>query len=272
MRFNYFAQRRKYAMEASFFILYFFYFLFFTFYFSSCKSHPDEVPPVKKEVVIIYKEREEKKPLPVNRDTSYLEYVFAGKDLVSIKDLDSTIKINLKYSDTSNFLKINLYDGLRNAYLTCDAALRLASAQCLLKQQNKHLSLVVFDAARPLHIQQIMWDSLKMPDSVKVHYLALPNQTSLHNYGCAVDVGIYNDSAKKMLDMGTEYDTFNKLSQPFYELVFIRDSTLSPEAYQNRKLLRSVMKRAGYASILSEWWHFSICTKPQAVLKYKLIF
>ena len=133
-------------------------------------SDSDEKLHSKKEIVI--ETKEVKKPQKINRDTSYLEYIFKQTDLVNIHSIDSTIKIDLKYSDTSNFLKTNLYDGLRNAYLTCDAALRLASAQLLLKQKNKNLSLVVFDAARPLHIQQIMWDSLKMPDSVKVRYLA----------------------------------------------------------------------------------------------------
>ena len=50
-----------------------------------------------------------------------------------------------------------------------------------------------------------------------------------------------------------------------------KDSTLSKTAYENRLLLRTIMKRAGLRPITSEWWHFSTCTKEEAALKFKLI-
>ena len=204
-------------------------------------------------------------------DTSYLESLYKQYDLVDIKTLHSSIKINLKYADTNNFIHKNLYDGLRKAYLPCEVANHLCNAQFYLKQINCNYSLVIFDAVRPFHIQQYMWDSLKIPNNLKYNYLAPPFEESLHNYGCAVDVSIINISTNLILDMGSPFDSFQKLSQPVYEFQFLKTGELSKEAYENRKLLRKVMHFGNFYGITSEWWHFNYCTKEQATLRFKLI-
>lgn len=212
------------------------------------------------------------KRTPVFADTSYLESIFRNSNLVNIHDLDSTIQVRLSYSDTINFLHTNLYDGLRKGYLHCEAAIKLANAQAFLKKMYPNYSLVVFDATRPLHIQKMMWDSLKMPDLKKYQYLSPPSEPSLHNYGCAVDVSIMNMQTDSLLDMGTGHDTFTKLAEPGMEKYFLKSGDLSPEVYANRLLLRKIMQRAGYNPITTEWWHFSICTKPEAVKRFQLVY
>jgi D-alanyl-D-alanine dipeptidase len=212
-----------------------------------------------------------KKKKIVSNDTSYIEYVFKEYDLVDIKTMDSTIQVNLRYADTNNFLKMNLYDGLRRAYFNCEAAIRVCAAQYYLKQINPDLSLVVLDASRPQHIQQTMWDSLKLQPIVKFNYLSPPDETSLHNYGCAIDVTIMNVKTGEFLDMGTEYDYFGKLAQPIYEAHFLKNGDLGVEAFENRRLLRTVMQNAKLKGINTEWWHFSSCTRPEAIAKYRLI-
>ena len=67
-----------------------------------------------------------------------------------------------------------------------------------------------------------MWNELDMPQKEKINYLAHPNDTSLHNFGAAVDVGIISNE-HVLLDMGTEFDSFVELSKPkkenqFYQL------------------------------------------------------
>lgn len=204
-------------------------------------------------------------------DTSYLEELYRQYDLVNIKSLDSSIRINLKYADTNNFIHKNLYDGLRKAYLPCEVANRLCNAQFYLKQINPNYSLIIFDAVRPFHIQQYMWDSLKIEPNLKYNYLAPPFEESLHNYGCAVDISIIDISTNKPLDMGSPFDSFQKLSQPVYEFQFLKTGELTKEAFENRKLLRKVMHFANFYGITSEWWHFNYCTKEQAILMFKLV-
>ncbi|WP_317898334.1 M15 family metallopeptidase [Aurantibacillus circumpalustris] len=208
---------------------------------------------------------------PIDPDTSYIEYIFKSYDLVNIKSMDSSIKVNLRYSSTNNFLKYNFYDGLRNAYFNCETAIKVCAAQYYLKQINPDLGLLILDASRPRHIQQIMWDSLKMHPDKKMFYLSNPEETSLHNYGCAVDVTIINTVNDSLLEMGTDFDFFGNLSEPIYEKQFLKTGELSLQAYKNRLLLRSVMERAKLNPITSEWWHFSICKKDEAIVRFALI-
>lgn len=254
-----------------FFKTYFFALVVCTFIFSSC-NFTDTKPNTKliKHTVFVIEDKITK----VERqsvDTSYLESLFKQHNLVNINTLDSTIKVNLKYADTANFLHLNFYDGLKKAYLPCEVATHLCNAQFYLKQFNKNYSLVIFDAVRPLHLQQLMWDSLKIEPNLKYNYLAPPYQESLHNYGCAVDLSIINISTNKTLDMGTEFDAFTKLSQPAYEWQFLKTKELSNEAFENRQLLRRVMHLAKFYPITSEWWHFNYCTKEQAILQFELV-
>ncbi len=208
---------------------------------------------------------------PVPADTSYIEYIFRSYDLVDIQALDSTILVKLQYADTANFLKANFYDGLRHAYFPCEVALKLCNAQASLKRVNPALSLCILDATRPLHIQQLMWDSLKLPPDRKYNYLSPPYEISLHNYGCAVDVTVFDNSQNMLMDMGSGFDCFEPVSQPALEWKFLKSGALSAQAVQNRRLLRYVMKQAGFHSIASEWWHFGYCSKERAAAKFKLI-
>jgi D-alanyl-D-alanine dipeptidase len=204
-------------------------------------------------------------------DTSYLEQVFAGYDLVDLRTIDSSIRVQLQYADTTNFLHRDFYDGLNKAYFPCEVAIRIANAQYFLKRFDSSLTLVILDAARPVHVQQMMWDSLDMPPDQKYKYLAPPYNISLHNYGCAVDLTIMNLTTEKFLDMGSEFDHFGKLSEPAYEWQFLKSGELSKEAHENRKLLRRVMQGAKLNPITSEWWHFNFCTKEYAAANFPLI-
>jgi D-alanyl-D-alanine dipeptidase len=207
----------------------------------------------------------------VNKDTSYLDLLFRIHGLTSIHDLDSSIRIDLRYADTNNFLRRNFYDGLRKAYFPCEVALKICNAQALLKMYDPDYSLLILDATRPLHIQQMMWDSLDLPPGQKYNYLAPPYTISLHNYGCAVDVTIVDTRTNKELEMGSDFDHFGKLSEPVYEWKFLKSGELSGEALENRKLLRKVMQSAKLNPITSEWWHFNYCTKEFAAANFTLI-
>ena len=65
------------------------------------------------------------------------------------------------YARADNFVGCVLYDDLREAYLHPEAAAALVAAQRKLKQLRPDLSLKVYDAARPMCIQQKMWNQVK---------------------------------------------------------------------------------------------------------------
>lgn len=162
----------------------------------------------------------ERMAVKVPNDTSELERYFISKQLVNVQQLEPNIRVALAYSSDQNFLHKIMYKGLHRCYLPCQVAIKLCNAEYFLNQANPHYHVIVFDAVRPLHIQQQMWDELDMPAWKKINYLADPSQLSLHNYGAAVDVGIISDST--LLDMGTDFDSFNELSQPKNEARFFK--------------------------------------------------
>lgn len=206
----------------------------------------------------------------INGDTSDFENYLLSYDLVNISNLDTTVRVALHYSTNQNFLNKPMYDGLINCYLPCEVAIKLANAQFYLKSLYPNYNLIVFDAVRPLHIQEKMWNELDIPNAQKSKYLAHPNDFSLHNFGAAVDIGIIGTN-DLLLDMGSAFDFFGELSEPKNESKLLEQGLLTTQHIKNRKLLREVMLRAGFNSITSEWWHFNSDTKIEAAKKYALI-
>lgn len=96
------------------------------------------------------------------------------------------------YTRADNFTGTLLYEDLKEAYLHPDAMKSLKRAQRLLKEQYPGYSLIVYDAARPLSVQQKMWDVVK--GTSKYIYVSNPSRGGgLHNYGLAVDISILDD-------------------------------------------------------------------------------
>lgn len=201
---------------------------------------------------------------------SFLEQKLAKYGLVNIREIDSTIVVDLKYSTEDNFLHKNLYGDLKNCYLQKEIAEKLANAQKKLKEKYPYYSIVIFDGVRPLSIQKTMWDELQVPENQKDKYVSDPEVGSLHNYGCAVDVSIVNEEGWQM-DMGTPYDYFGELGHPIAEDRMIKEGKLSWRQFENRKLLRDVMTQSGFTIISTEWWHFNGSSLKIAGEKYKIV-
>jgi D-alanyl-D-alanine dipeptidase len=206
----------------------------------------------------------------LERDSSIFEKQFVRCGLVNITGFDTNIRVVLLYNTDKNFIGKMFYGGLDQCYLPCEVATKLNNAQKYLKADFPFYNLIVFDATRPLHVQKMMWDSLKMDPAEKYNYIARPDQYSLHNYGAAIDLGIINENGV-LLDMGTSFDHFGELAQPKMEAELFQNGRLSKTAYNNRLVLRKIMMRAGFNPITSEWWHFNACTKVYAAENYTLV-
>lgn len=188
--------------------------------------------------------------------------------LVDIKSIDPSIMVNLKYSDTANFMGTDVYGDLNSCYLQKNAALKLISASKILKKRHQNLSLLVVDGLRPRRIQQKMWNIVK--DSPIKKYVANPRYGSMHNYGCAVDITIIDEHGNR-LDMGTAMDHFGILSHPVLNSRFLKEKKLSAQQVRNRELLRQVMVSAGFHPIPIEWWHFEAFNKDSIRKTYPII-
>jgi len=207
-----------------------------------------------------------------SRFVSEIELIFIGSGLVNISTLDSTIKVRLMYGTTNNFTKVNLYANFNQCFLPAITAQKLIVAQKYLKENFPNYSLLVLDATRPHHIQQIMWDTLDLPFNKKIKYLAHPDSFSLHNFGAAIDLTVVDENnSNNELDMGTPFDFFGELAQPCLEKKMLALNKISLKQIINRSILRNAMTKAGFSSASTEWWHFNAMSKNCAVKTMKLI-
>lgn len=189
--------------------------------------------------------------------------------MVDLQSVDPTIQVSLMYARPDNFTGQVLYADLRRAYLHPEAASALRKAQAELRRLRPDLSLKVYDAARPMSIQQRMYDVVK--GTPKNIYVSNPkNGGGLHNYGLAVDITLC-DARGDTLPMGTKIDYMGKLAHVSLEEQMAQAGKLSAAARRNRQLLRRVMAAGGFKVLRTEWWHFNLRSRAEARARYKVI-
>jgi D-alanyl-D-alanine dipeptidase len=199
------------------------------------------------------------------------EQKFIERGLIDIQKIDPSIKVELKYSTTDNFIKEDVYGDLERAYLQPIAAEKLAKANKYLKQERPNYTLLVYDAARPRSVTKIFWQRMShLPYNRREDFVADPAMGSIHNFGCAVDLTIADEKGKP-LDMGTIFDFFGQEAEPRREAAMLKAGKLTVRQLDNRKLLRRVMQKAGYMSIQTEWWHYNALSRANAKAKFGFI-
>ena len=172
---------------------------------------------------------------------------FWRPDLVEVTKLDPTIRLDVRYAATNNFMGIQLYDEAR-AFLQRPAAEAVARVHAQLKRYG--YGLIVYDAYRPWYVTKMFWDAT--PDHQKV-FVADPSKGSRHNRGGAVDLGLFHLATGEVADMGSDYDEFSIRAYPTYP-------GGTAEQRERRELLRLLMKGEGFSVYPEEWWHFDYAT------------
>lgn len=164
-------------------------------------------------------------------------------ELIELKSLDKTFKLDIRYATANNFVGRAVYTEAR-AFLQKPAAEALVRVQKKLK--TKGLGLVIFDGYRPWSVTKIFWD---VTPEDKKEFVADPKNGSRHNRGCAVDLSLYNLKTGENLSMPSDFDDFSERAYPNFE-------GATAEQKANRELLRQMMESEGYTVYKSEWWHF----------------
>ena len=209
-------------------------------------------------------------PLALRAQKSATAQSMERQGMVDIATLDSTIQVSLMYSRADNFTGHVLYADLREALLHPRAARALCKAQRLLKARRPDLSLKIYDATRPMHVQAQMWRVVA--GTPQQNYVSNPrNGGGLHNYGMAVDITLCDAQTGDTLDMGTRVDHLGREAHIDQEGELVRRGIISREAQRNRQLLRSVMREAGFTPLRTEWWHFNLITRAQARQHYRAV-
>ena len=168
---------------------------------------------------------------------------FRPSDLVEVISLDPTIRLDIRYATSNNFLGTPLYEEPR-AFLQRPAAEAVVRVHRALAA--KGYGLLIYDAYRPWYITKIFWDATP-PD--KHQYVADPAHGSRHNRGCAIDLTLFDRSTGRAVEMPSGYDEMSERAHPDY-------SGGTSEQRKNRALLRSAMEAEGFTVYEFEWWHF----------------
>ncbi len=230
--------------------------------FVGCKSDYTPNKESKKAKITTFKVRNSANS-SVNIDS-----VLLLNNLVDVHSLNSIIWFDLKYTTTDNFMGIKLYDRINKPYLQKDVAERLSKCQDFLTEIDTSFHLLIYDAFRPVSIQEKMWKALdSIPSKERGKYVSNPLNKSLHNFGASVDLTICN-SKRIPLDMGAGFDEFKSIAHPNMENYYLSTGELTLKQLENRKLLRKVMRSQAFRNLPTEWWHFNACSRKDALLKY----
>jgi zinc D-Ala-D-Ala dipeptidase len=170
---------------------------------------------------------------------------FRKSDLVDIAKLEPSIKLDIRYATSNNFLGRPVYTQAR-AFLQRPAANALQRAHKALSPQG--YGLMITDAYRPWSVTKIFWE-VATPEQQAAGFVANPRHGSRHNRGCAVDVTLYDLKTGKEVAMPSAVDEMSERASPGY-------SGGDAEARRLRDLLRKEMEATGFKVLKNEWWHF----------------
>ncbi|MGF1600523.1 MAG: M15 family metallopeptidase [Thermosynechococcaceae cyanobacterium] len=165
----------------------------------------------------------------------------------------------------------------------------LIKAQQVLQADKPHWQIFIFDAYRPVAVQEFMvntafQEALAQQNLVKADLTATqkealweqvlkiwalpsldPKTPPPHSTGGAVDVTLYDRNAQSLIDMGSPIDEMSTRSQPHYFADLAQDSRLNEDersaaqtAAHHRQILLDAMSAAGFQRHLGEWWHFCL--------------
>lgn len=164
------------------------------------------------------------------------------KPLVDLEEISTEFSYEIRYATPNNFIGETLYDCPK-------CLLRPDVAEALLKANQffceKGYRIKIYDCYRPLEVQKKMWTKVPRPTYVGNPY----GNGSIHNKGAAVDITLETLEGC-YVEMGSDYDHFGRAAH-------IDNFNLSKEILANRKLLFEGMRKFGFNTIRTEWWHFS---------------
>jgi D-alanyl-D-alanine dipeptidase len=180
-------------------------------------------------------------PLPTAPDA------LADSLLTDIRQVDSTIQVDVRYATSDNFTGAPLPGyGPQRVLLRREAAEALARVQRRLRTGD--LGLRVFDGYRPVRasVAMVAWaERTGRTALLDSGYVA---RRSRHNLGVAVDLTLVDLVTGTEVPMGTPFDTFSPAAHT---------ANAEGRVKRYRQLLVNVMGSEQFTNYDQEWWHFT---------------
>jgi len=170
------------------------------------------------------------------------------------------------------------YGKLSPYYLRETVLEKLIQAQNQLQLTHPNWRILIFDAYRPVAVQQFMVDysfaelvsnqNLKLEELSETQiaelwqqvyqFWAAPSLDSAtpppHSTGAAIDVTLVDENGN-LVNMGSAIDEISPVSFPDY---FANSNDFPQKQYHaDRQLLFEIMRSANFKRHPNEWWHFS---------------
>jgi zinc D-Ala-D-Ala dipeptidase len=202
--------------------------------------------------------------------------------------LTAIAQAQFAFENPHPYVKLGAPYGEKSPYFLRQGVLeRLIVAQQTLQSQLADWQMQIFDAYRPIAVQQFMVD-YTFAEQVKVQgqsseyltdterhqilqqvyqFWAAPSCDPLtpppHSTGAAIDLTLV-DASGQIVDMGSAIDEISPRSHPNYFAQANQSewqNSVSAETatyfHQNRQILMNAMITAGFRQHPNEWWHFS---------------
>lgn len=189
------------------------------------------------------------------------------KDFVYLKEIMPNLRSDLRYYGSNNFIGVPV-DGYNQAkcLLTKEAAYALKKVQDELERLG--FGLLIYDAYRPQRAVDhfVHWAQDENDTKMKIEFypnidkkdlfsLGYISAKSGHSRGSTVDLTIVSLKTKQILNMGSPYDLFDKISG-------VEAKEISKNQRSLRSLLKRRMEKHGFKSYEMEWWHFTLEDEP----------
>lgn len=174
----------------------------------------------------------------LNKETGEMEP--KKSNLVDVRRYLPDIEYYIIFATPDNFTGKTLY--ARDLCLLQKGTVdKLVKAQKLFEADG--YTIKIYDAYRPSKVSGALYNIIKDPK-----YIASAG-TSIHNRGAAVDMTLV-DSNGNELEMPTPMHTLNETANRDYK-------DMTDTARKNMDYMTGVMRKCGFGTINSEWWHFS---------------
>ena len=163
--------------------------------------------------------------------------------LLELIKLDTTIKLDIRYARSDNFVGRPVYEDAR-AFLQKNAAEALIRVHQGLGKEG--FGIVIYDGYRPWSVTKLFWEVV---EEHQKPFVADPKEGSRHNRGCAVDLSLFHLNTGIQANMPSDFDEFNEKASPQYKGGTELETS-------NRDLLRASMEAECFSVNPKEWWHF----------------
>ncbi|MGA7933531.1 MAG: M15 family metallopeptidase [Kovacikia sp.] len=212
-----------------------------------------------------------------------ISIVECGEPLLPIPTNDFSLVVPHPYE------KLGAPYGDKSPFYLREGVLRgLVAAQEALQNRHPGFRIQIFDAYRPIAVQQYMVDYTFQEEVRKRGWLTEsltpgqreeiwqwvyefwavpspdPKMPPPHSTGAAVDITL-TDPTGDTVDMGSAIDEMSSRSYPDH--FADREDPKQRQYHQHRQLLREVMVTAGFQQHPNEWWHFCLGDQMWAWLR-----